>query len=54
MAFQRALARKQARYPEVLATLEAELRLPQYRQLNTQLTDAVAPLQNAVFDEIIY
>ena len=54
MAFQRALSRKQARYSEVLAMLEAELRLPQYSQLSTQLADAVAPLQNAVFDDIIY
>ena len=54
MAFRRALSRKQARYSEVLAMLEAELRLPQYSQLGTQLADAVTPLQNAVFDEIIY
>ncbi len=54
MAFQQALSRKQARYSEVLAMLETELRLPQYSQLSTQLADAVAPLQNAVFDEIIY
>ena len=54
MAFQRVLSRKQARYREVLASLEAELRLPQYSQLSTQLADAVAPPQNAIFDEIIY
>ncbi len=54
MAFQRALSRKQARYSEVLAMLDDELRLPQYSQLSAQLADAVALLQNAVFADIIY
>ena len=34
--------------------LKAELRLSKYSQLSTQLADAVSPLQNAVFDDIIY
>ena len=53
-AFQRALSQKQGRYPQVLAAIEAELRLPHYCQLSMQLASAVDPVENAVFDEIIF
>ena len=53
-AFQRALSQKQGRYPQVLAAIEAELRLLQYCQLSMQLASAVDPVENAVFDEIIF
>ncbi len=53
-AFQRALSRKQGRYSEVLAALEAELRLPQYNELASQLADVVDPIQSAVFDDILF
>lgn len=38
----------------MLAALEAELRLPQYNQLSSQLADAIDPIQSAVFDEILF
>ena len=44
----------QARYAEVLAALDAELRAPVFRQVAVQLAPVVDPKRSAVFDRIKY
>lgn len=44
----------QARYAEVLAALDAELRAPIFRQVAVQLAPVVDPKRSAVFDRIQY